>query len=565
MSRLKLGVLIVALPLVFSPAARAQMGGPEYDVDRPGRDLRQFTAPNSTVCSSACAANPDCRAFTYVNATSTCWLKRAVPDGRPGTGMISGVRIMGTIETGVDRPGRDLRPGFPSANPAGCQRECQLDSRCEAWTWVRPAPQAGGDGVCWLKSTAPVPTNNACCDSGVRLLPNSARTPRAAVARGAGAVAATGAGAELTPPGAPLPFDPEPAGPLSPEFPRPTAGQMPFISASLTYDPDMCTAHLQPDGQNVLGSLVLCQPYPGFNIGPDGSNPQPYLVWSLLDNTCADGTGAACRPYSWWLAFAKAKGHPIRFIVEDIAVNASGGTEVHWNPVDQPSRTTWTISPAQVINPCQPGNTRRLAVRMAVGMEPDEGGSQTDYWSSSSSNSTSVPCLSAIADNVLIEVTFDTLRLSNVSDGLSDLDLPLEVGGDFIVGSSLDGKTVYANTALYTCANWQCSVDLTNGEYALASLPMCAQGWESCPYPFTTGNNTLLIRVYDGSDLELKVGLSDHDRGQYDFDKVCVTSRFTSSRSLVQWAATSNETVELEAHHDDADCKVTVVLNAVAR
>lgn len=71
----------------------------EYDVDRPGRDYRNFDLPTADhhLCGQACAADSACRAFTYVppgvqGPSARCWLKNSVPGATRHGGMVSGVR-----------------------------------------------------------------------------------------------------------------------------------------------------------------------------------------------------------------------------------------------------------------------------------------------------------------------------------------------------------------------------------------------------------------------------------------------------------------------------------------
>lgn len=67
---------------------------------------------------------------------------------------------------GVDRPGGDYRNfDLTRANPASCQSRCKGDSRCRAWTYVKPGVQ-GERARCWLKSSVPRPRNASCCTSG---------------------------------------------------------------------------------------------------------------------------------------------------------------------------------------------------------------------------------------------------------------------------------------------------------------------------------------------------------------------------------------------------------------
>jgi hypothetical protein len=53
-----------------------------------------------------------------------------------------------------------------SASPAMCQAACRKDSRCKAWTYVRPRIQ-GPSAVCYLKNAIPPASSSRCCVSGV--------------------------------------------------------------------------------------------------------------------------------------------------------------------------------------------------------------------------------------------------------------------------------------------------------------------------------------------------------------------------------------------------------------
>src|SRR5262249_32094487 len=46
-----------------------------------------------------------------------------------------------------------------------CQHSCAGDSRCQAWTWVKPGIQ-GPAAHCWLKSRVPELVKDSCCNSG---------------------------------------------------------------------------------------------------------------------------------------------------------------------------------------------------------------------------------------------------------------------------------------------------------------------------------------------------------------------------------------------------------------
>ncbi len=72
------------------------------------------------------------------------------------------------MEPDTDRPWNDFRHFIPAAaDPALCQQACQADTRCKAWTYVKPNTVQGPGPNCYLKSPAPVASHNTCCVSGI--------------------------------------------------------------------------------------------------------------------------------------------------------------------------------------------------------------------------------------------------------------------------------------------------------------------------------------------------------------------------------------------------------------
>ncbi len=67
---------------------------------------------------------------------------------------------------GFDQPGSDYE-NFTASSALVCRNSCGGDSRCQAWTWVKPGFQ-GPAGRCWLKYRLPTLVKNACCNSGSR-------------------------------------------------------------------------------------------------------------------------------------------------------------------------------------------------------------------------------------------------------------------------------------------------------------------------------------------------------------------------------------------------------------
>jgi hypothetical protein len=67
---------------------------------------------------------------------------------------------------GTDLPGHDYA-NFEAPSARVCRATCGGETRCQAYTWVKPGIQ-GPNGRCWLKSSLPAIVKNSCCDSGPR-------------------------------------------------------------------------------------------------------------------------------------------------------------------------------------------------------------------------------------------------------------------------------------------------------------------------------------------------------------------------------------------------------------
>jgi hypothetical protein len=72
------------------------------------------------------------------------------------------------LESDTNRPGGDYRNfELSQADPNICRNECQSDSTCRSFTYVKPGLQ-GPKAHCWLKSEVPAASANTCCVSGVK-------------------------------------------------------------------------------------------------------------------------------------------------------------------------------------------------------------------------------------------------------------------------------------------------------------------------------------------------------------------------------------------------------------
>ncbi|NPA27604.1 MAG: hypothetical protein GXN91_00955, partial [Epsilonproteobacteria bacterium] len=77
--------------------------------------------------------------------------------------------IMSKMEYGIDRPGMDYSSfALSVADPKLCEKRCEADSRCRAWTYVKPNTFQGPKPMCWLKDAIPAPVKNKDCISGFK-------------------------------------------------------------------------------------------------------------------------------------------------------------------------------------------------------------------------------------------------------------------------------------------------------------------------------------------------------------------------------------------------------------
>lgn len=173
-----LAACAVCLALVawFAPPARAQIG-----FDRKGSDYSSVPVRSAdpATCAARCDREARCRAWSFAYPTAergaVCWLKSQVPPRAADPCCVSGVKGAGVIaprgqrnEYGIDRAGGDYRSIETAADATGnaCKAACEADSRCRAWTYVRPG-YVGPAARCFLKDAVKPPRRKPCCISGV--------------------------------------------------------------------------------------------------------------------------------------------------------------------------------------------------------------------------------------------------------------------------------------------------------------------------------------------------------------------------------------------------------------
>lgn len=173
---LRFAAVVSAVALLWSGSAGAQV-----HYDRPGGDYASapVRSGDPAVCANRCERDGRCRAwgFGYPDAggPAVCWLKSQVPSRVESVESVSGVRGAGVIEPkkgaveySIDRNGGDYRDFELPSDPTGlaCKKACEAESRCRAWTYLRPG-YGSPTAHCYLKDKVKPPRRRPCCISGV--------------------------------------------------------------------------------------------------------------------------------------------------------------------------------------------------------------------------------------------------------------------------------------------------------------------------------------------------------------------------------------------------------------
>jgi hypothetical protein len=336
---------------------------------------------------------------------------------------------------------------------------------------------------------------------------------------------------------------------------------MPMISPYITYDPDLCKSHLPPPFQNQFGQFLFCTPYPGFDLGDEGVNPQPYFIWNMLKQ-CLDGNGTPpCNIYEYWLVRAASHGHELGFNIYD---QNPKHFEIH--QVTAPELFNFVIP----VVPCS--GYRSFWIQMW-------------YYDGSSLLPTygpptiplSIKCPDKLWPKMYLDISFDTLKLSNVDDGDSGIQ-DVEVYG-FLRATS-ESETRYLNFApwnqqaygcpdesfgnLGTSGGMSCPKIFTSGSYNLADVAL-SQGdsidpWE-IDYQFNNNLIRLLIEEYDS--LAISVKLVDWDDSSAN-DLVCQATIHFPSLSIFDWYKVKNQGFTIIGTlSDGTSCQIDGVMNSI--
>jgi hypothetical protein len=374
----------------------------------------------------------------------------------------------------------------------------------------------------------------------------------------------------------------------------PTSAHMPYLDDWVVYQREVCEEHIQPAG------AWRCNPGPGFNEGPAGVNPQPYILWDYQESVCPAGTYDECLSILAWQAYAASQALLLRVEVQerfeevqlfnfDFSGDDDGpqGPSIGFNYVIShfldPEIPMYRVLPF----PCSGDRTYRARlVLVEPGSHYDGDPPTIGPWSSGVFG---VLCRQPVGEKIWLEATFHSVNLDNVEDCDLSCEETVEVTGYFhAMPGGPNGTRPIGHLLLGYCSGEKddsafaieldlCAPDfeysLTDGAFLLHEHLLCfsdvlVPGFEcdAPPANFVRDNNKIYFQVLEGEAVELKASVHDVDSHSGD-DTVCSARVWTPPRSLDEWAAVDGDVYLLSqsfAENDNADCRVDVTLRAVA-
>jgi len=340
---------------------------------------------------------------------------------------------------------------------------------------------------------------------------------------------------------------------------------MPFVSSLITYSPEACKSHLPPPFQNQLGQFLFCTAFPGFDLGWEGANPQPYLVWGPNQvPMCIDGSGPNCKSYAQLVAQAADQGHELGFNIYDS--NALG---FYVHPVTAPELFAFVIPPVAC------SGSRTFWVQMWY---HDSTNQVSSY--GPPSVRTSIPCPYKLGPQMALDIRFDTLTVSDVFDGESGPQ-DIEVYG-YLRASAASGNR-YLNLAawnqqapecpddtyhpfLETADTSACPKQLASGTYNLDNMALCESNtYHTCgPAGWKSNNNIIRLTIADHDSLTLSVKIIDWD-DVFGNDLVCQGDLQIPSKSIFDWSEVQNLPFSISSSGSESgSCQIIGAMNAVS-
>jgi hypothetical protein len=133
-------------------------------------DEHHFTTPHAALAMSDCLRNAGqdeiAADLAKLDTRLVTAKEKAEENGGAATQEATALTV-GSVVNGINLYGSDYASlPVQSADPTVCQQACRSDTKCAAWTYVRPGVQ-GPLAKCWLKNLVPQQSKNDCCSSGV--------------------------------------------------------------------------------------------------------------------------------------------------------------------------------------------------------------------------------------------------------------------------------------------------------------------------------------------------------------------------------------------------------------
>ncbi len=355
----------------------------------------------------------------------------------------------------------------------------------------------------------------------------------------------------------------------------PESDQMPLIHLWISYDKNDCMSHIEGPFEQEMN----CYPMPGFNQGPGGANPQPYLIWDVNNADCEGSPAKECFSMDWWEKFAGRypdpyNDIPILFKLEAIYLTSGGNATTFGWGIDKTQQATrlYPGFPPVGEDTCFNGN-QLYRVSLVANTSLGE-------ITSPASNFIAVPCPQQL-EEVQIEVAFTIMELYNIDDGTGDntadnvygqfaARINGELGAHLRIGwwNGEEPHCEYFGSMCVPSGENGYIPDLENGTYNLASdFLLCNPAVTgSCTSEnendFFYNNNKLVVTMKGGESLQLFSEMYDYDELSPD-DPICNQYIWIGPRTLEQWAATSNEPYNLIQPQGDSTCNLQVILNAL--
>lgn len=153
--------LLIAGALASTPASAAE----QCIAAQPNGCPAGYAFRQGTQCSQL----PNVMGPPILFCTDSKCCKQVVdcPPSKYGTPGCPYPSLGGWAGANIDRPGGDYKNfDLNGEYPSDCRDACAKDSKCQAWTYVRPGVQ-GPKARCWLKASVPPAHPNNCCISEV--------------------------------------------------------------------------------------------------------------------------------------------------------------------------------------------------------------------------------------------------------------------------------------------------------------------------------------------------------------------------------------------------------------